>query len=469
MRKGGNWGVETRQSGARRHRATCVQVCLRRRVEIIPTSRRLSPAIRLVSSKMFEFGQRAREHLLLVVAAVLRCFKLSARDLTAACDEEDGPRPMPVSELNDPAGPAPREAAPDRIADDVVLVHDYLNQRGGAERVALELARMHPEAPLYTSIYRPNSTFPEFADVDVRTSPLQRLPINRSFRGLFPLYPWAFSSFGELDGDVVISSSSAWAHAVRTSPRAFHVVYCHTPARWLYGAKYMSHPHSGAVLRAGLGPMRAWDRHVAKRPDLYIANSLQTRARIKLAYGIDAPVVYPPVDTDRFTPKPRGERLLVVSRLLPYKRVDAVVAAATEIGIGLDIVGVGPELTRLRAMAGPTVEFHGAASDDVVTELMEGCRAFVLPGEEDFGLTPVEAQAAGKPVVAFRAGGALETVNDGLSGVFFTSHGLDDVTAALRRSDELATDCQVLARRAERFSVASFRARFTLECERGPS
>lgn len=366
---------------------------------------------------------------------------------------------MPVSELDDPAGPTPDEAAPDRIGGDVVLVHDYLNQRGGAERVALELARMHPEAPLYTSIYRPESTFPEFADVDVRTSPLQRLPVDKHFRALFPAYPWAFSSFGELDADVVISSSSAWAHAVTTSPRAFHVVYCYTPARWLYGAKYMNHPKSGAVLKRALGPVRAWDRRVAKRPDLYIAISKQSQRLIKQAYGIDAPIVYPPVDTARFTPKPRGERLLVVSRLLPYKRVDVVIAAANEMGMGLDVVGVGPELSRLQAMAGPTVEFHGAASDQVVTELMEGCRAFVLPGEEDFGLTPVEAQAAGKPVIAFGAGGALETVEDGLSGVYFTSHQSAAVVDAIIRCEALATPLGAVAARAERFSRETFGAR----------
>jgi glycosyltransferase involved in cell wall biosynthesis len=357
---------------------------------------------------------------------------------------------------------------PARIAGEVVLVHDYLNQRGGAERVALELAQMHPEAPLYTSLYRPGATFPEFGDIDVRTSPLQSLPVNRGFRALFPLYPWAFGSFGELDADVVLSSSSAWAHAVRTSARAFHAVYCYTPARWLYGAKYLNHPKSGAVLERGLGPVRMWDRRMAKRPDLYIAISRQSQARIKLAYGIDAPIVYPPVDVERFTPKPRGERLLVVSRLLPYKRVDAVVAAATKLGIGLDVVGVGPELERLRALGGPTVQFHGAASDDDVTALMEGCRAFCLPGEEDFGLTPVEAHAAGKPVIAFGAGGALETVEAGVSGVFFDTHDAAAVEDAIRACDALDADPAAIAEHAQRFSRASFRTELArlIDCQR---
>jgi glycosyltransferase involved in cell wall biosynthesis len=359
-----------------------------------------------------------------------------------------------------------------RVSGEVVLVHDYLNQRGGAERVALELAQMHPEAPLYTSLYRPATTFPAFDDVDVRTSFLQHLPVNTAFRGLFPLYPLAFRSFGTLDADVVISSSSAWAHAVRTSERAFHAVYCYTPARWLYGVRYMDQSLRESALKLAVGRVRAWDQRAASRPDLYIAISRQTQARIKLAYGFDAPIVYPPVDLERFTPRPRGERLLVVSRLLPYKRVDAVVAAATELGIGLDVVGVGPELDRLRAMAGPSVAFHGAAPDRTVTELMESCRAVCLPGEEDFGLTPVEAHAAGKPVIAFGAGGALETVEDGFSGVFFGSHDSAAVADAVRRCDALEADSIKIAERAQRFSRQAFRQNLTRVIEdarsRGP-
>lgn len=358
---------------------------------------------------------------------------------------------------------------PARVSGDVAIVHDYLNQRGGAERVALELAQMHPEVPLYTSLYRRGSTFPEFADVDVRTSFLQHAPVDRGFRSLFPLYPQAFRSFGRIDADVVISSSSAWAHAVRTTDRAFHAVYCYTPARWLYGAQYMNASKRVAMLGLVMRRMRKWDQDAASRPHLYIAISRQTQARIKMAYGIDAPVVYPPVEVERFTPRPRGERLLIVSRLLPYKRVDAIVAAATDLGIGLDVVGVGPELERLRAMAGPTVVFHGAGSDTAVTELMESCRAFCLPGEEDFGLTPVEAHAAGKPVIAFGAGGALETVEDGFSGVFFASHDVAAVSDAIRRCDALETNSALIAARARRFSRQSFRENLThvIESARG--
>lgn len=316
---------------------------------------------------------------------------------------------------------------------------------------------MWPHAPIYTSLYRPSSTFPDFQAKDVRTSPVDRLPIDRGFRNLFPLYPAAFRSFGTLTQDVVISSSSGWAHSVRTSLDSFHVVYCYTPARWLYGADHLGASRRNQVLKPAIGLMRRWDRAAACRADLYIAISNGVRDRIKQRYGLDAPVVYPPVDVDRFRPSERGERLLVVSRLLPYKRVDLVVDAATRAGIGLDVVGTGPSLEDLRQRAGSTVKFHGRLQDADVTELMEGCRAFCLPASEDFGITPVEANAAGKPVVAFGGGGALETIEDGKTGVFFRRYEVGDLLQALRRCDGLDTSAVVIAASAQRFSRDVFR------------
>ncbi len=320
------------------------------------------------------------------------------------------------------------------------------------------MASIWPDAPIYTSLFRPQSTFPEFADRDVRTSPLDRLPVDRGFRNLFPLYPAAFRSFGPLSEELVISSSSGWAHSVRTDAASFHAVYCHTPARWLYGGEYLGPTSREVALRPILGPMRCWDRNAARRADLYIANSQEVRQRIKRCYGIDAQVVYPPVDVDRFCPSERGERLLVVSRLLPYKRVDVVVDAATRAGVTLDIVGDGPAREDLRGRAGPTVAFHDRLSDAEITRLMESCRAFCLPGREDFGITPIEAQAAGKPVVAFASGGALETVEDGVTGVFFRSHEVDDVLDAISRCDRLETPPSAIAASARRFSRETFRA-----------
>ncbi len=349
---------------------------------------------------------------------------------------------------------APPEFAPLESLGSVAIVHDYLNQPGGAERVVLAMAGIWPDAPIYTSLYRVNSTFPGFGATEVRTSPLDLFPVDGSFRALFPLYPAAFRSFGRLKQDVVISSSSGWAHSIRTAPWTFHAVYCYTPARWLYGGDHLG--AAERALRPLVGAWRNWDRTAAGRADLYIAISQEVRKRIRKTYGVDAPVVYPPVDVGRFRARERGERLLVVSRLLPYKRVDAIVDVATTAGIGLDVVGTGPALEDLQRRAGPTVTFHGRLPDDAVTELMEGCRAFVLPGKEDFGITPVEANAAGKPAVALAAGGALETIEEGVSGAFFKSHDPDHVLQAIRRADRIDTQPEVLARMARRFSYSAF-------------
>ena len=339
----------------------------------------------------------------------------------------------------------------------IAIVHDYLNQRGGAERVVLEMASMFKGAPIYTSLYRPASTFPEFRSHDVRTSPLIPYGVDRGFRNLFPLYPAAFHTLGVLEHDTVISSSSGWAHSARPMDGAFHAVYCHTPARWLYGYEYLGSSRRLAALRPVLGGLRQWDRRAAQRADLYVANSQEVRRRIHSQYGIDAPVVYPPVDVDRFAPRERGERLLIVSRLLPYKRVDVVVRAAARAGLGLDVVGTGPSLKELRRWAGPSIEFHGRLSDADVTRLMESCRALCLPGHEDFGITAVEAQAAGKPVVAFAAGGALETIEEGTTGTFFRRREPEDVLAAIWRADAIETPPAAIALAARRFSRAAFR------------
>jgi glycosyltransferase involved in cell wall biosynthesis len=339
------------------------------------------------------------------------------------------------------------------------ICHDYLNQRGGAERVVLAMASIWPQAPIYTSLYRPESTFPQFWGRDIRTSPLDRLPVDEGFRNLFPLYPAAFRSFGTLRQNVVISSSSGWAHSVRTSADSFHAVYCHTPARWLYGGDHLGRSLRKHALKPAMRALRSWDRAAARRADLYIANSNEVRLRIKRQYGIDAAVVYPPVDVDRFHPSERGERLLVVCRLLAYKRVDVIIDVATRAGIGLDIVGTGPSMSDLRERAGPTVAFHGNLEDADITELMEGCRAFCVPGKEDFGIAPMEANAAGKPVVALHAGGALETVENGTTGSFFSRHEPDDVMGAIRRCDLIETTPEAIAKLAGRFSPKAFKAR----------
>jgi glycosyltransferase involved in cell wall biosynthesis len=337
-------------------------------------------------------------------------------------------------------------------------VHDYLNQTGGAERVVLAMSGIWPDAPVYTSLYRAGSTFPDFGAVDVRTSALGWLPIDGGFRNLFPLYPVAFRAFGPLEYDIVISSSSGWAHSVRTASWSFHAVYCHAPARWLYGGEHLVDARR-RVLWPFVSALREWDRGAAQRAQLYIANSQEVRRRIHAQYRVDAPVVYPPVDVHRFVPQERGERLLVVSRLLPYKRVDAIVDAATRGGIGLDVVGTGPCLADLQRRAGQTVKFHGRLQDDDVRGLMQTCRALCVPGKEDFGITSVEANAAGKPVVALAAGGALETLEDGVTGSFFSRHEPTEVLDAIRRCDRIETPPDRISASARRFSRHTFEVR----------
>lgn len=349
----------------------------------------------------------------------------------------------------------------------MAIVHDYLNQRGGAERVVLEMAALWPTAPIYTSLYRPGSTFPEFARHRIETSFLDRLPVDEGFRRLFPLYPAAFRSLGAIDAELVISSSSGWAHSVHTDPGSFHVAYCHTPARWLWTDEYRGSPAGERLLRPLLGVARGWDRRAARRADLYIANGRIVQARIRGAYGREAPIVHPPVRVERFSPTPRGERLLVVSRLLAYKRIDLAVEAARRLGMGLDVVGTGPALGELRSRASSNVTFHGRVEDGVLDELLSGCRAFCFPGREDFGIAPVEAQAAGKPVIAYGAGGALETVEDGVTGVHFARQEVNDVVAAIRRCEALASTPAQIAARARRFSGEAFRQRLVEAIDAG--
>lgn len=347
-----------------------------------------------------------------------------------------------------------------RTEPSVAIVHDYLNQRGGSERVVLELAAMWPGAPIYTLGYQPANTYPEFAAQDIRPSLLDRVPTSR-LRALVPFYPLALYAFGTFEHELVISSSSGWAHLISTAPKTAHVVYCHTLMRTLYTPEdHIGRPIVGGLAVPVLERLRRADRALARKADAYVTNADNVRRRVRDTYGIDSEVVFPPVDTERFRPTPRGERLLVVSRLFPYKRVDLVVAAATRAGLALDVVGEGPSLESLRRDAGPTVSFHGRVDDATVTELMQSASAVCMPGADDFGIVPVEANAAGKPVVALAAGGVLETQRDGVTAALFHESSVDAVLDALRRADELTTSPDELAEAAQRFSRAAFRERF---------
>lgn len=287
---------------------------------------------------------------------------------------------------------------------------------------------------------------------------LDKVPVDRHFRVLAPILPVAFRSLGTFREDLVISSSSGWAHGIRTAPNSFHVVYCYAPARWLYSSpRYARHSIAQALLSPFQAALRHWDQAAARRADLYIVIAENVKRRVKAAYGVEADVVYPPVDVRRFTPTPRGSRLLVVSRLLPYKRIDLAVRAATMAGLPLDVVGSGPAEKHIKSLAGPTVTMHGKLDDASVTEMIEGCGAVIVPGAEDFGIVPVEANAAGKPVVALAAGGALETVVDRKTGILFRDLSPESLLEALRRVESLETSPDELAAAAQRFSPETFR------------
>ncbi|GAC1435398.1 MAG: glycosyltransferase [Chloroflexota bacterium] len=347
----------------------------------------------------------------------------------------------------------------------VALVHDYLFEQGGAENVFQVFLDMFPDAPIFTSIYAPDTVAGAFRARQMHTSFLQRLTTDkRKAKALLPLYPAAFHRMKLRGYDLVLSSASSFAKgiAVGSTP---HVCYCHTPPRFLWQAdRYgegQRHPVARAATRIATGLLRHQDRHDAANVDRFIANSRVTQRRIARIYGRQATVIHPPIAVDDFAVAGAvTTRFLVVSRLLPYKRVDIVIAACNRLGLPLDVVGDGPDRHRLQAMAGPTVTLHGRLPRPEVAWHLGRARALILPGEEDFGLTPLEANASGRPVLAYRAGGALETVVDGQTGWFFERQTVDSVMAALQRIGPAADRIEPKALRAHarRFDVAAFRA-----------
>jgi glycosyltransferase involved in cell wall biosynthesis len=344
----------------------------------------------------------------------------------------------------------------------VVLAHDYLTQRGGAERVVLAMTHAFPSAPVYTSLYDEETTFPEFRDVDVRTSWLKHVPeLRRRHRLALPLLASAFEH--ELvDADVVVCSSSGWAHGIHTT--GCKIVYCHTPARWLYDARrYLGGRHG--LRWAVLGLLRPyllrWDRRAAKSATRYLANSTVVRERIRLVYGIDAEVLPPPPALSADDPQQPVPGLdpgffLCVSRLLPYKNVDAVLQAFEDVPHALVVVGRGPEEGRLRAIAPVNTRLLGAVTDDELRWLYAHCTAVVAASHEDFGLTPLEAAAFGKPSVVLRAGGFLDTVVDGVTGVYFDPPAPEAVRRAVRCCSSRSWDETALRAHADSFSEVRF-------------
>ncbi|HSW42541.1 MAG TPA: glycosyltransferase [Patescibacteria group bacterium] len=344
------------------------------------------------------------------------------------------------------------------------MVHDFFATDGGGEAVAIEFARLLPHAPVYTSFFD-SARFGDRIDPGrVRTWPLQHLRgAERRFRSLLPLYPVWFSLLDLRSQDFVLSSSVAFSKAVRTRRGAVHVSYVYTPMRYawdldtyLAGSSYSLPSRLAArTLRPFL---RAWDRSTAQRPTHVVAISQTVRDRVRNLWGRDAEVVYPPVATDEIRLGTVDDGfLLVAARFLAYRRIDLAVAAATALGRELVVVGDGPESARLRASAGPTVRFLGRVDRPTLVDLFARCHAYLVPGVEDFGIAPVEAMAAGKPVIAFRSGGATETVVEGRTGLFFERQEVASLAEAIERLDGLVFAPAVIRARAEEFDSAVFR------------
>lgn len=344
----------------------------------------------------------------------------------------------------------------------LALVHDWLNQIGGAENVLEAMVELYPGVPVYTSMYDPDRMPDIYRGWDIRTTWMDRLPGIYSHHQMYlPLYPAAWNGVDLSGYDVVLSNKSGFCHGVHTGD-ALHVCYCLAPTRYLwqfehYIAREGMSAGTAAILKPVIRSLRRWDYAAAQRVDTFIAISTAIQQRIARYYDRESVIIYPPVEVDRFEPAPSHEDFyLVVSRLIPYKRVDLAVQACSALGLPLVVAGDGRDRERLEAMAGPSVEFRGRVPDDELKYLMAHCKGFIFPGLEDFGIAPVEAQAAGRPVIAYRGGGALDTVIQGETGVFFDEQTVDSLGEALRRFEEMTFSPAACRANAERFDRAVF-------------
>jgi glycosyltransferase involved in cell wall biosynthesis len=345
----------------------------------------------------------------------------------------------------------------------VALVHDYLNQRGGAERVFAHFARAWPEAPVFTSLYDAHICGDIVAADRIHSSFLSRVPFaNRGFRYLAPLYPRAFESLDFSGYDTIVSSTTSWAKGIIVPPGAVHVCYVNTVSRFVFDYDgYVGAHRARVITRPLVNRLTAWDVRAAQRPQVLVANSRNVAARIKAYYGREAQLLHCPVDIERFSVgRSARSHFIVASRLLPYKRVDLAIRAAQLAGVPLLVAGTGPAESNLRRLArGSTTKLLGYVNDARLNDLLRSARAVIVAGEEDFGLVSLEASAAGRPTIAFRAGGALETVIEGETGQFFDEPTPESLAAVLRSFDESRFDPQRLRAHAEQFAPDRFIAR----------
>jgi glycosyltransferase involved in cell wall biosynthesis len=351
----------------------------------------------------------------------------------------------------------------------VAIVHDWLIA-GGAEEVVAALHEMYPEAPIYTSYA--TDEWRQRLDGKVVTGYLQHFPRLRKYVPF--LRAWWFSHLNLSDYDLVISSSGAEAKGVRVPADVKHVNYCHAPTHYYWSRydEYMKHPGFGPFdwlarlgLRLLVGPMRRWDYKAAQRPDVMVANSTYTQSMIKKYYDREAEVVFPPVAIEKFQAASsykavKRHGFVITGRQTPYKRVDLAVAACTELNLPLTVFGTGPDHEKLKAMAGPSVSFAGWAAEDEVRKALQSAEAFIFPGIDDFGIAAVEALAAGTPVIAHKAGGALDYVEPGVTGEFFEKQSVDTLVDCLKTFDSKKYTPNDIKKRAQRFSKDNFKKSF---------
>jgi glycosyltransferase involved in cell wall biosynthesis len=348
----------------------------------------------------------------------------------------------------------------------IALFQDYLAQYGGAERVTEAIHQTLPAARLHTTMAVPERLSQYLGGLEITTTWMQSLPAkSKLYRHYFLLYPLAIESVNLRNYDLIVSSCCGYAKGVRRGEHGVHVCYCHNPMRWVWRfPQYMQRENFSRPVRAGLRLMveglKRWEMQAATRPDYYIANSYIVAKRLKSAFGVHATVIEPPIDTSRFrVSREIDDYYLVLSRLNAYKRIDLAVEACTRTRRKLVVIGDGPERERLRAIAGPGVSFLGRQPDALVSRYASRCRALISPGEEDFGMAPLEVNAAGRPVVAFAAGGATETVIDGMNGVLFRDQTVSSLTEGLERLEAQIWDSASIRRNAQRYDIEVFRDR----------
>lgn len=346
----------------------------------------------------------------------------------------------------------------------IALVHDHLAQDGGAEKVLQAFQEIWPDAPTYVVVHDPKSANPVFSKRDIRTSFLQRWPLGvKRYQWYFPLMPTAVESYDLMEYDVVLSSTASFAKGVITRPDTLHICYCHTPTRYLWSDthSYVQEVNAPGIVKWTLPffltYIRLWDKMAADRVDQFIANSKVVKERIAKYYKTDSTIVYPPVDVTKFSLRTPKDYYFTGGRLVPYKRFDIVVEAFNRLGRKLKIFGSGPELENLKQQAKSNIEFVGKVSDTELATLYSEALAFINPQVEDFGITMIESMAAGRPVIAYKAGGAVEIIEEGKTGEFFTYQTWEDLADVIVKFQPQHYQADQIRARAEEFSWEQFK------------